>query len=388
MGKRSEPGSLPSAEHEFRDGIEGKICRGKHSYGEPHFVAMDGYWSNDSYVDGHAETCAACYGRWRREREAAKEPDSKALTLRDARPVVFDDGTRASVGWHGDVEYFPITPLLALTRFTSITGLLEAIRKDMHMGATLQSFGVLAQDGKQREVWHLPWSHFNTFCIKFGNAQTKPQQDRAQRVLEAAFGKTAQSNREASAAIDAGDIQVSFWQPDVEHGMRRVVKEEVRQALAEENERLENRTFRGKDIYVDRPVDGRVYIAEEDRRVLQASTSMDVLRRLDRGWRYLFISQSGRGESERLAEYAKKRPSGLPAPALRKVILSDARRRLEPALHASLPEGVWKVPHKKDEFMVSPDAYDRLMELPSYIGSIDIPRLKQWALCQTIFETV
>lgn len=388
MGKSSIKYSLPSADHSVRDGVEGKVCRGKHSQGAAHWVALTGYWSNDSYVDGRAETCAACYGQWRRERDTAKKSESKALTLRDARPVVFDDGTRASVGWHGDVEYFPITPLLALTRYTSEPGLLDAIKADVHMGTSPRKFLVNTQAGVQRDVWHLPWTHFNTFCLKFGNEQTKPQQARAQRVLEAAFGKTAQSNREAVTAIDAGDVQVSFWQPDVEHGMRRVVKEEVRQALSEENERLETRTLRGKDVYIDRPVDGRVYIAEEDRRVLQASTSMDVLRRLDRGWRYLFISQSGRGEDERLAEYTKKRPSGLPVPTLRKVILSDARRRLEPALHASFPDGVWKVPGKRDEFMVSPEAYERLMELPSYIGSIDIPRLKQWILCQTIFETV
>lgn len=207
--------------------------------------------------------------------------------------------------------------------------------------------------------------------------------DVADKVLSDYFLGTKQAPPSPAAAQ-----QTSLWQPDVEHGVRTVVREEVRAALAEENERLESRTLRGKDVYIDRPVDGRVYIAEEDRRVLLASISVEVLRRLDRGWRYLFISQSGRGEDERLQEYTKKRAAGVPAPVLRKVILSDARRKLEPALHKSLPEGVWKVPNKQDEFMASPEAYDRLMELPGYIGSIDIPRLKYWMLCQSIFETV
>jgi len=60
------------------------------------------------------------------------------------------------------------------------------MRKDVHMRATPKKILVLALDGKMREVWHLPWSLFSMFCVKFGNEQTKPQQDRVQRVIEVA----------------------------------------------------------------------------------------------------------------------------------------------------------------------------------------------------------
>jgi hypothetical protein len=248
MANNSIKHSLPSAEHTVRDGIEGKVCRGNHSRGTEHWVALSGYWSNDSYKDDRADTCAACYGIRRRERNAAEPKGEHALTLRDARPVVFDDGTCASVGWHGDVEYFPITPLLSVTRYKTEESLLRVIRKDPHMGATPLPIKVLAQDGKQREVWHLPWSHFSTFCLKFGNARTKPQQERVQKVIEAAFGHTAKSNQVAVARIDQGDTVV--WEENrQQHGKTQKLIEQMRDDL------------RGATLYKDRVlvIRGSVY---------------------------------------------------------------------------------------------------------------------------------
>jgi hypothetical protein len=392
VAQENSKAKVPSAPHTFVGGVEGKVCglvrRVKIVPACGKWKPITEYWGSKDYQDNRSCICADCSKAWKAAKKAGTAYSASdahgALALRDPRPVVFDDlGISAHVGWHGDVEYFPITPLLSLTKYATEHGLLGAIQNDELVGAVAKKFVVLASDGKRYATWHLPWSHFSAFCLKFGNEQTKLQQDRAQQVLEVAFGKTAQSNRDTAHGMDQG----SLWRPDVEHGVRTVVREEVRAALLEENERLESRTMR-HDVFIDRPVDGRVYIAEEPRKVLQSSTSMDVLRRLDRGWRYLFISESGRGEAERLAEYAKKRGYGVPLPVLRKVILSDRRKKLEEALHRHVPEGVWKVPSKRDEFMVSPDAYDCLVALPDYIGSTDIPRLKHWTLCQSIFETV
>lgn len=180
--------------------------------------------------------------------------------------------------------------------------------------------------------------------------------------------------------------QSSLWHP-TEPDMRALVRSEVDEALRAHEQRIKSITITETEV-IERPVDGRVYIAEASAKVLQISTNVEVLRRFNQGWRYFYISQSGRGEDERLAEYEKKTVSGVPAPKLCKVILSDRRKALETALHKSLPAGVWKVPGKRDEFMVSPEATELLLTLPSYIASVDIPRVRGWAVCMTIFDKV
>src|SRR5262245_10221673 len=73
--------------------------------------------------------CKDCQSKRDSESKARRRSESgRTLVLTNLRPVAFDDlGTRASVGWYGSVEYFPITPLLALTTYTSEHGLLDAI---------------------------------------------------------------------------------------------------------------------------------------------------------------------------------------------------------------------------------------------------------------------
>lgn len=309
MGKSSIKHSLPSAEHTIRDGIEGKVCRGKHSRGTEHWVALSGYWGNDAYVDGKPDTCANCYNQRRRERQAEEQPkEDRALTLRDARPVVFDDGAAASVGWAGDVEYFPITPLLALTRFETEHALLEAIRRDVHMSSSPLKIRVNTQAGVQRDVWHLPWSHFSIFCIKFGNAQTKPQQERAQQVLEAAFGKTAQSNQVAAARIDQGDTVV--WEENrQQHGKTQKLIEQVRDDL------------RGATLYKDRVlvIRGSVYFTrlwpelaiEAVSQLIDIPFAPEMWRR---GYRLYSIGKTGKKTEARLDNYAKKMRMKSPTP--------------------------------------------------------------------------
>lgn len=148
--------------------------------------------------------CKECQGKRDSENKAGKR-NGAALALVDPRPVVFDDlGTQASVGWYGDVEYFPITPLLALTKYETEYALLEAIRRD----ALTRDLPLKARINGLRgaPLWCLPWSHFSAFCLKFGNEQTRPQQERAQRVLEAAFGRTAASNRAAAQHVDLNPV--------------------------------------------------------------------------------------------------------------------------------------------------------------------------------------
>jgi len=181
---------------------------------------------------------------------------------------------------------------------------------------------------------------------------------------------------------EAQPRQAPLWQP-TEAGLREIVHDEAKRALNAFRDEIDGITVK---VSIDRPVDGRVYIAEAPARVLQISTSTEVLRRFNKGWRYFYISQSGRGEDERLAEYKKKAVEGVPGPELRKVVLSDNRKQLESALHKHLPDGVWRVPGKRDEFMASPDASDLLLTLPGYIASVDVPRVRGWAMCLTIFE--
>lgn len=316
---------------------------------------------------------------------------SRGLVPTDTKIVAIVEGLDVQVGWHGDAKYWPVKPLAHLCKrgLTAWPNLYAALTASEQWASVVIPVIMTGADGKRYKMACLPWDRWPAFWLEFGGNNTQSQSVRAtaQRALALVFGDTAESNRAAAVAVNDGRVQVSMWQPEVERGMRRVVQEEVRAVLAAENDRLESRTIR-HEVSIDRPVDGRVYIAEESRKVLQSSTSMDVLRRLDRGWRYLFISESGRGEDERLGEYKKKRGYGVPVPEKRKVILSDSRKKLERCLHANLPEGVWKVPGKRDEFMAAPEAFDRLMALPSYIGSIDIPRVKHWILCQTIFDVV
>ncbi len=107
---------------------------------------------------------------------------------------------------------------------------------------------VLASDGKRYPVWHLPWSYFSDFCHKFGNEQTLPQQQRTHQVIEAAFGHTAESNREAAEHIDQGDTMV--WEENrQQHGKTQKLIEQVRDDM------------RGATLYKDRVlvIRGSVY---------------------------------------------------------------------------------------------------------------------------------
>lgn len=312
MGKRSEPGTLPSAEHTWRDGVEGKACRGKFSRGTEHWCPLQEYWSNIAYADGRAETCRTCYSQRRRERDAAEKPESESTTLilSDPRPVIFDDlGTRALVGWHGSAEYFPITPLVGLTRFDTERGLREAIENDPLMSTLRKIFSVSLPTSKQaRQMWHLPWSHFSAFCIKFGNEQTKPQQDRAQRVLEMAFGHTAESNLEGAARIDQGD-QLAWEDNRQRHDKTHKLLTDMRDDL------------RGATLYKDRilVIRGSVYFTrlwpemplESVISLIDIPSASEMWRK---GYRLYSIGKTSKRTEARLDNYAKKMRMKPPVP--------------------------------------------------------------------------
>lgn len=257
--------------------------------------------------------CKVCQSARDKESKAKLQaargiPSRQALALTDARPVVFDDGTRASVGWYGDVEYFPITPLLGLTDFNTEPGLLGAVRADALLKTVAKAFLALAFDGKQYVTWHLPWSHFNSFIMKFGNAQTKPQQDRAQHVLEAAFGHTAESNRIAAARIDQGDTVV--WEENrQQHGKTQRLIEEVRSDL------------RGATLYKDRVlvIRGSVYFTRlwPELAIEAVSQLIDIPFAAEmwrKGYRLYSIGKTGKKTEARLDNYAKKMRMKSPTP--------------------------------------------------------------------------
>lgn len=321
MSKSSIKHSLPSAEHSIRDGVDGKVCRGKHSYGAEHWTPCADYWSNDSYVDGRTDTCRVCYKARRHERIAAETPqkEGQAVALRDARVVVFGDlGTHASVGWHGDVEYFPITPLLALTRFETEYALLEAIRRDPLVGTLpLKARIIRPRGGAGAPAWHLPWSHFNAFCMKFGNEQTKPQQERAQRILEMAFGHTAESNREGAARVDQGD-QMRWQENQESHNKTHKLMHEMREE------------WRGATHYNDRllVIRGSIYFKR-----LWPEISIDAVAQLidipnavemwHRGYRPYTIGRTGKKKAEDRTDQYGGKPRMKSSPPIAEIHVDD-----------------------------------------------------------------
>lgn len=179
-----------------QDGVEGKEC------------AVCGEWKpRTEYTAGHYDgldhRCKPCQARLRAERTATKYeaeiPPERAPVLAQPRAVVLD-GVSFQVGFHGDAEYVPLGALVGFSRYSTDEALVRAVKSDELLGAVTTILQVLnPRDKKTYQVWCLPWSHFSAFCLKFGGPETLPQQQRAQQVIEAAFGRTAQSNRDAVA---------------------------------------------------------------------------------------------------------------------------------------------------------------------------------------------
>lgn len=397
--KKRDPqtGKLPSEPHTFVDGVEGKRCTGRYGGGE--WCALSGFWTSpEDYEDGYQDTCRVHREEQRRLRAPSKPAVSHVPKYYRKHTVAPDTQALVPVAQYSDVPIH--TGQGRGVRFEEVGALYVA-------GVDICAFFGVDSQGQYRRLCADP--NYRT-AIRLGRDISTQRGDREMWFIcyDKVSGwlhlinpnKVKQDRRAGLIAYrDVCDKVLSdymtgtktappspAWQPD-EGGLRRVVREEVRAAFAEENKHLESRTLL-HTIPIDRPIDGRVYIAEESRKLLQVSGSVDVLRRLERGWRYLFISETGRSVDERIKEYAKKRGYGVPVPDVRKVILSDRRKKLQDALHRNLPDGVWRVPGRIDEFMASPDAYEVLMALPSYIGATDIPQVHQWIVCASVFEVV
>jgi len=105
-------------------------------------------------------TCAGCVNRNKHRKNARYTTE----TPRDRAVVVFTStpqaqtklgAIRLGIAANGD-HWFPVRPMLALTRFEDESGLYRAIEGDPLLGATVAYTLQLAEDGKQREMLHLP----------------------------------------------------------------------------------------------------------------------------------------------------------------------------------------------------------------------------------------
>lgn len=156
----------------------------------------------------YATTCADCYNRDKRTKKAPREytaetPRERAVVVFASTPQVETQVGAVQLGVEASGEqWFPVRPMLGLTRFDDESGLRRAIESDPLLCSTAAYAPQLAEDGKQREMLHLPWRMWVTLLTKFGNAATLPLQQAVQRVIEQAFGTTREEvGRSARAAI-------------------------------------------------------------------------------------------------------------------------------------------------------------------------------------------
>jgi hypothetical protein len=261
----------------------------------------------------------------------------------------------------------------------------QRIERDAVLSTVIVTIIVEAKDGKQREAICLPAEYINGWLFGIDENRVKPELREKliayKREAYVVLAKAFMGEQAGTAMSSPAQYTLPMWVEN-EGTFRTIVQEEAHQACTQAMNNLSSIT---KTEYLDRPVDGRVYIAIADDREVRTSANVDIMRLFGKGWKYVYISQSARNPEERIKEYLKKRVAGTPPPVIAKVIASDNRRRLEAVLQKERPEGTWKVPGRKDEFMVSPEVYKRLIELPDYIPSVDIVRLRGWLLCQTMF---
>lgn len=325
--------------------------------------------------------CQACESALQRDRYWAQK--GTPPNTPDRTEVITLHERAYTVGWMGDTLYWPVKP------FVEAAGLSwgsqnDRIQRDPNLQDVVLILSITSCHGK--DMLCLPWSHWHAFWMGTQSPKVEKWRKEAYAILRLVAGETVQEvirdvtpeQRiiEAAQRIE----QPNLWQP-TESGLRGVIGEETEAAF--------ERWWKKKQITeitreIELPVDGRVYIAEADPNLVKISRNLEVLRRHTMGWRYIYISQSGRVEEERLAEYNPKNPLGTPPETLLKRIRSDQRKKLENALHKHLPVGVWRVPGKHDEFMVSPDALALLLALPDYIASCDIHRIRGWSLCEVL----
>lgn len=199
--QRTADGKYPSAQHSFRDGIEGKVCgEGRRQHRSTAincyaWLPLSAFAGNSSYADGLGGTCKACKRKQRKPTPSAKSQTVLAL----ARPQILTiHGIDVTVGWAGDVGYWPVKPLAHLTKM-DWRHLHPAIKDDsLFSSVVTDSVTTGASDGKRYKMLCLPWSHWHSFWLKFGNADTLDVQRDAQRVLAAVFGTTADQVREST----------------------------------------------------------------------------------------------------------------------------------------------------------------------------------------------
>lgn len=59
----------------------------------------------------------------------------------------------------------------------------KAVASDPILAPSVMLFITEGSSGDKRELLCLPWSHWHSFWLKFGNAETRQVQEDAQRVL-------------------------------------------------------------------------------------------------------------------------------------------------------------------------------------------------------------
>jgi hypothetical protein len=170
----------------------------------------DGFPRNEAYTDGFALVCSACVESRRHQRPAPAQPQpqkeqSKAVAFTRSDIVTVKGAGAVRIGWRGGVEYWPVKPMARLTKM-AWSNLQTAIKDDPILAPTSMLFMSVANDGLEREMLCLPWSHWHSFWLKFGNAETIEVQQDAQRVLARAFGHTAEQVQQQTQRARGGSI--------------------------------------------------------------------------------------------------------------------------------------------------------------------------------------
>lgn len=274
----------------------------------------EGFPRNAAYTDGFALVCNACVEARRPQQALAVKP-GRALEFTKTEQVVIRGVGRVNIGWHGDAEYWPVKPLKRLVK--DWPNLAKEIKTDPVLGSCVVLFTTQV-DSQRRSMLCLPWSHWHTFWLKFGNADTLQVQQDAQRALERAFGHTAEQVQRTTAQARAANAPQTAMVPYAAPHADLVPVYHRLDSVENKLDQVIEWTASVDKVQRTIRLRGGLYLARFRDEELSTPAALlveygikDAAHWLDRGYMLVSIGKSSKDTSKRVAKHSGKLPVAL-----------------------------------------------------------------------------